>query len=508
MSEVRDREAFPRWASAGLLLLVGVGLALRARYLVAGTWAWGDEALLMLYIREESFLGIVTGGGFRNLQLAPALFFWTLKLLAMVFGTYRCEVLRLPALVSGVVTLVGTAWLGRRVLAPWGALAATGVVAFCAPLAKYTWEVKPYGSDATVTLVVLAAVLLPAGSGLLRPLPRGLWIAALLPWISFTSVLALPGMLGEAYRRDTERPRGQLVRLLLLLGVSAVLCIAWTWKAKQAVGQFMDGFWAFGFPPPGAGAADAVRWFWGQMLGVMEYVVDLDGPWYLGPALATTGLVASARGDRKLLLVAISTIGLWTLASLARVYPMVWGATLLPNRLSLFIIPLVAFLIGAGVSATERALPRWVAPVLVVWLLYRAAPHELAPVLDMSYRSSFERVLREGRAGDLLGATEISACLWKLHVLNERIPADFPVRRVLVGVWGDSPQPDYPPPPPEVRRVWVLETREHGVNQSGWVETVRGAGFRPAATPRPEGPLELWVRDDVSAAPGSTLASP
>jgi hypothetical protein len=506
MSEVRDRETFPRWASAGLLLLVGAGLALRARYLVAGTWAWGDEALLILHLHEESFFGILTAGGFRQLQ--PVFFSWVLKLVAIVFGSYRCEVMRLPALVSGLVTLLGTAWLSRRVMSPWGALAATGVVALSVPLCKWAWEVKPYGTDAMVTLLVLAAVLLPSGSGLLRALPRGLWIAAILPWISFPSVFALPGMLVEAFWRDPERPRGLLVRLLLFLAVSAALCVAWVWKAKREMGKFMNGWWAFGYPPAGAGAVDTVQWLGGQVVGVLEHVVDLNGPWYLGLALVITGLVASARGDRKLLLLAISTIGIWTLACLARVYPIVWGDTILPNRLSLFVIPLVAFLIGAGVSAIERSLPRWIAPVLVSWLLYQAAPLDFAPIHDMSYRAGFERILREGREGDLLGATAVSAQLWKLHVVNGRIPEDFPVRRVRVGVWGDSQQPDYPPPAPEVRRVWVLETREHGVNQTGWVETVQGAGFRPAATPRPQGPLELWVRDDVLAAPGSTLPSP
>src|ERR1019366_3864485 len=111
---------------------------------------------LALSIGRLSFTGLL--GPLDYNQVAPILYLWVLKAGTSIFGIHEW-VLRLPALVAGVVMLVIVWLVGQRLLSEFGALVAVTLTATAPLLVAYAAEAKPYELDACVSAILLLLAL-------------------------------------------------------------------------------------------------------------------------------------------------------------------------------------------------------------------------------------------------------------------------------------------------------------------------------------------------------------
>ena len=481
----------PRWLTPVITLLLVLGFALRLREASSGRWAWLDEAAVGNFLYYNDFLSIPVAGGFRMVQ--PVAYSWFAKLCAEAFGTYREWTLRLPAMISGLLTLGGTAWLSRRVLGPWGAVTATGLVALSPVLICYSWEIKPYSTDATVALAILAIGLLPSGVGLTRPLPRAILVAALAPWASLPSVFALPGLLMDAFLRDPKWRDRLVLGLLALLAISAFFNLWWAIKVKRDMGSFLNGFWSQGYPPYSDGVGAVVFWVGQKIYEFPRYVLGLDLAWPLAPILGLVGAFASWRSDQRLLRLAGGTIVMACAAAALKVYPLGTGSWLRINRLCLYLIPPLAFLVAGGVDALARSHDRRRVALAVAILLGAAGWSATEPGDAPNNQAALQHIFEEAQGGDVVGLDPSCMVMWGYHVRSGRFAArENQLVRVQAGTWMGMEE-KLPELPPGTRRIWWLQTLDGACQFKAW-ETFLEEHFELAPAQPSEKGLSLWVQ--------------
>ena len=325
---------------------------------------WYDEAALALNITSRGFVELVAPLDY--LQTAPPMFLWAERLVVILFGANDWT-LRLVPLGAGVVTAPVTWVVARRLLDAPSAVLAVALVALSPSLVRYAAEVKPYASDALVTLVLLhyarAAV---DGDATLGPW-RSLAIAGVVAILSSTpSVFVLAGVIAftgaRSYiMRDMRLARRTAALAGTWVSIFAVL-LATVFRPllgeSTAVGKFMHWYWATNFlttEPPGI-KVKALALTWAALPAT-----------FLGDGAfrgATTVLVAGvAVGfvvllvQRKLPLLLLLVVPIVSLvaASMLRRYP-------IAERLILFAAPLSALLISASQLAAATARARRVGP--------------------------------------------------------------------------------------------------------------------------------------------------
>lgn len=134
-------------------LFLAVGVAARlARYLLRFP-LWCDEGYLAVNLLDRGYLGLMEPLEYR--QVAPLLFLWV-ELTAVKLLGFSEYSLRLFSLVCGLASLAVFRHLAGRLLQGTALVLAVGVFAVSYPCIRYSAEVKPYGSDALVALVLFA----------------------------------------------------------------------------------------------------------------------------------------------------------------------------------------------------------------------------------------------------------------------------------------------------------------------------------------------------------------
>jgi 4-amino-4-deoxy-L-arabinose transferase-like glycosyltransferase len=152
------RDVVPRSRAGRLALvtLILIATVLRVSRFLENRPLWTDEAKLALSIGRLSVSGLF--GPLDYNQVAPILYLCVLKLATSIFGMHEW-VLRLPALIAGVL-MVAVVWLvGRRVLSEFGALIVVALAATAPLLVAYSAEAKPYELDAFVSSILLLFAL-------------------------------------------------------------------------------------------------------------------------------------------------------------------------------------------------------------------------------------------------------------------------------------------------------------------------------------------------------------
>lgn len=341
----------PSHRRADLLLpvLFALGVVLRLVPYLANRSLWLDEAMLALNVLERPFAGL--WHRLDNDQAAPPLFLWLVKGATVAFGEGE-RALRLVPLLGGLLALIATWALARRLLGARVACVALGLVAWSDPLVYYSVEAKPYATDAA------AAALLPwlALRWLDEPTRRRaatlLIAGALLPWLSLPAVFSL---LAVSLLCFLER-RGR--RFIVPWGLSVSLFAWWTSRTLGGRGYFAE-FWARGYPPSMGAAREFGEWCVRATAAPLDLLV---GAMRFGPAgvpalvecaslataavLASVGLIrllrrsAEPSGGRALLLLG-GPICAALLAAALHLYPFA-------GRLLLFASPLLAALVAAG----------------------------------------------------------------------------------------------------------------------------------------------------------------
>src|SRR5215207_5177583 len=141
-----------RGAALVSVALLVVGIALRLHLYLDRRSLWLDEIWVALNVVGRSFLGLARPLDYA--QSAPVGFLWVERL-AVVIGGVNELALRAFPLLTGCLFLVALWMLARRLLDIRGAALALGFAALSPQLVYFSNEVKPYGSDAFVAVVLI-----------------------------------------------------------------------------------------------------------------------------------------------------------------------------------------------------------------------------------------------------------------------------------------------------------------------------------------------------------------
>ena len=399
------------------LIVVALGLALRAATYAMGYPIWGDEASVVMSLVTRDFAGLVRPP-LEYAQQAPLGYMWVELATVKCLG-YSEWALRLPAFACGLVSLVAFWRFASRLVDRRSMLLAVAILAASYYPVRHAAEVKPYAGDLLVSLVLTWL----AWSVSRRLDSPGRWAlltlaAALAVWLSFPSAFVIGGLgvyLGWAILRARSenvsrascprvprpsRPQDMPPRedkmLSPLAGGTPVTCanafVGLTVMAvitaasfgamyllyarphaQASLGYFSEeSQWAVSFPP--FRRPWLLPWWLLEAHTGNMMAYPVGGKHFGSTAtflLVVTGCVSLWRKRRRdLLLLLLAPVAVTFLAAAMRKYP--YGTS---ARVALHMAPAFCLLAGVGLQAAIRRLsPRRLAPeVLRVAALVLAA---------------------------------------------------------------------------------------------------------------------------------------
>ena len=326
------------------MALLGLAAALRIAALLRRESFWSDEAALALNIVDRPFAELARP--FIHAQVAPYLYLLVQKLISQLAGASDLS-LRALSLASGIAFLFVLYALTRRVADAWAALAALAIASSNPLAVYYSTELKPYGSDALISALLvlwcLPALSVKGREFTPRTLARLTAAGVIAPWLSLPAAFVLAGAGSALALALFERQAGRREWLrLVAIGVSWAASFAAQYllflRPSEADAAYLQRYWSSfdGFPP--AQLAQALHWYAAKLF-------------YL---FAT--LVASVGGGQRYLAAGLWLFGLWLLWKQRR--PLA----------CLFAVPVAALLAASAVHgyAIADRLVLFMTPLLLV----------------------------------------------------------------------------------------------------------------------------------------------
>jgi hypothetical protein len=382
-------------------LLLGIGIALRLTEFLRRPAFWTDEAALAMNVVDRPIAAI--SRPMIQEQVAPYGFLLLTKFETILFGTDEW-VLRLIPLIAALAALPLIFFLARRFFGPIAALFALALAAVAPRLIYYAGEFKQYSSDAALALVLIFFT----SEVMRRPPERRpliiLGLAGIIaPWFSLPSIfiLATAGLVLIVHAGHHKNSKRALT--IGALGLLWVLSFAAEYliflRSSTSHSDYLQSFWAGQFAPFPPRSLHDLHWYPANFF--LEFADP--GGWtlkYLAGALMLLGAVALWRRNKFALALLVGPGTFLVLASMVHMYPAVGRATL-------FMIPLLAILIGIGggwIFSQRRPLGIVLALALMGVLIWQPA------------RGSITHALRHADAYD------IHALLRYVH--DHQLPGD------------------------------------------------------------------------------------
>lgn len=394
-----------RWVWIALIA-IAIGVACRLAQYLSNQSFWGDEAYLILNLRDKSpaqLLGSLTmsvGGQILPPQTAAPLYLLSLKALAAVFGesefTYR-----LPALMLGVLGLPLLALLAWRVLSPPAAAAVVGWAALSDRFIDGSVVVKQYAGDLAVAILLTLLTIKLARLGAAKRLAVVSLVSAAAVWFS-EPVVFLMGGIGLALLpqilRDFRGVKGWLIWAVLCLPAAGSTIVLYAVSMRYQQSPVFLQFWSDYFPNY-SHPFKIPWWTIKQIYLLCNYPYRPLGVIIL--LLAILGIVRLHRaGNDQFLAILTFPIALTLLAAIAHVYP--FGGT----RVDGFLVANTLILAGAGLSELARRLPsprQWAllaATPMVASGLWQDTVHLIQPRCSSQLRPAVQWVQKQERLGD------------------------------------------------------------------------------------------------------------
>lgn len=368
-----------------LATALALGALLRLGLLLRRGSLWIDELLLSLNLAARSLLELLRPLDYQ--QTAPVLFLWAERLAIRIAGVHGLALRAVP-FAAGVLIPLALWRVARRLVGPAPALVATAIAAVSPILVHYSAQVKPYGVDALLTVLLLDSVLATVE----EPDSGGAWWrlliwGALAVCGSTPAPLVLAGVVAGLAAcpavRSTPGHRSWLLAAAVLWCV-LFAAVYLGFERHAVTNAYLQRFWAaamlvpqapdlglrasiaasetlrsifLGDRPPMAAALPAVLLFFACAAGLLR-IARSRGPW---AAVLLVGPIASA--------LAVSMAGLYPIAP----------------RLMLFASPLLILLLAEGLAAATALLPERPAPiglaVLTTLLLVPALRSDIRRIL-------------------------------------------------------------------------------------------------------------------------------
>jgi hypothetical protein len=337
------------------LVLLVVGLAWRVTRYLLHFPIWADEAKLCLNFLERDYLGLTRG--LSQYQVAPLLFLWgELTALRLLGGSMLA--MRLLPFLAGTGALLLFWRLARRALPPMAATLAVGFLAVAIWPVSMGASAKPYAFDLFMAvLLLLPAVHWLGAPGRFRCL---VFLTLATPFAVFSSYPAVfvgggvsLALVPSAWRNGWK---SRLLWGLFNVALLAAFLANYQFAGRGQLGsstttgistnQYMQGWWADGFPPLSPLAA--AKWLLLAHTGeMMAYPIGASH----GRSVLTTllGLIGAWRlwtlRRRDLLVLCAAPFALGLAASCLHRYP--YGAS---GRLDQYLAPAICLVAGTGAS--------------------------------------------------------------------------------------------------------------------------------------------------------------
>ncbi|MGE0451912.1 MAG: glycosyltransferase family 39 protein [Vicinamibacteria bacterium] len=333
-----------------------------------------DEAMLAINIPQRSFGELLQPLDYNT--SAPFPFLWLERAAVTLWGADELALRAAPTLAGlALLPLIGLA--GRRLFGPAGQLAAILLAALSPTLIRFSNEVKPYGTDALLTALLLALGSSVNGA----PQARRPWVAlcAIAPLAvlcSYPGLFVACAVLAAALLvPEIRRPRARSLLLCALLCGLAFALPYFAIYRTAAGGSALQGAWEAAFLEPGPDLERRMRLalpglllptFLGNGASIPAHTVAI---FPVIAAILALGLVEAARRHGAWAPVLLAgPIAVAAFASSLRRYP--FGVP----RLMAFAAPAL-ILMAAGAVAwayarlRQRARPWFAAPLLLIAVL-------------------------------------------------------------------------------------------------------------------------------------------
>jgi Dolichyl-phosphate-mannose-protein mannosyltransferase len=353
-------------AATGLVLLVGLGLALRLYHFLRMPSVWHDEAALLINVVRLDFHEML--GPLLIHEAAPPLFLMIERAMMLLFGDGIVALRMFPFLVS-CASVVLVALLARRLLTPDAAMWAVGLFAVSDRLLWHAVEAKPYSVDVFVAVAVAYGYVTTRHWQVWR---QCLLAAAVLPiilWLSFPACFVvggwfaaqLPALLRSRSSRDW----------IGIIAVAGLVAGSFIWLAEGPAKAQRDGAmescWTTGFPDwqrPWLVPVWVVR----STIDIFCYCIPPQG-WACVGVVVAGGAWVYRQGQARFLALMFVPMGLTLIAALAGKYPYCG------MRVLAYMTPAFCLLAGAGVEPmTALTRERFAAKGLVILWIALAIP--------------------------------------------------------------------------------------------------------------------------------------
>lgn len=358
-------EPSPKWISVAAWIVVALGAAMQLAHFSGGKALWLDEAMVGLNIRHLSAAELL--GPLDYDQVAPIGWLLLEKLFygLPVPPEYS---LRLLSLITGLAGLVLFRTLAFRAFGGLAALAAVVMYAGSPVIIRYASEVKPYGVDAFVSVVLLliAFDLLRRDRSPWLEL-AGLWLAGLVGVaLSFPVVYTLASVGVLLFAKRLLERRWPEVAALAVIGLTWLAAFAALYlmifhpqaaNSTVTAGAGAAFFENTSFAPLPPRSLHDLLWFGGWTQRSIEFFFGENARFAIVIAVAA-GLIGLARRRTWLGALLILTPVLAIVGSAFHTYPIY-------DRLLMFLAPSLLLLIGYGigvVASTAR-------PAVVPWAI-------------------------------------------------------------------------------------------------------------------------------------------
>lgn len=387
------------------LILIAIGVLLRAWHLLSGRSLWLDEAMIAASLSTRDWSGLLQPLDYW--QVAPLGWLFLEKAAFEFLGGAEFA-LRLPQFLAGVATILLAAEAARRVLRGPGWIVAAAAVALSPELVRFSAEAKPYAMDALASAVALffAARYFHERASLgARDFAALLVAGVAAVALSFPSAFVLAGLGGALFLREALARRW--IPAAGAAGVSAMWLAAFivlqmaTHQSHGANVEIMGTEWRRSFAPFPPTSAEDVKWYFKALFQLFEFVF---GGSSLFPALVATAIGAFVLMRRAWLwgVVLLGPVALAFGASCFGLYPF-------EHRLLLFAAPMMLFLAAAGADAAVAmvrapALATVIAAALILFgsasALWGAYTYYPAPFATEHIRPVLERIAALRQADD------------------------------------------------------------------------------------------------------------
>lgn len=333
---------------AGIIILLGITFRLimffQNRDLII------DEANVVRNIYERGFIGLLKPLSYE--QYAPPLYLWSLEICSYFFG-YSETAMRLVALLCGIGSMFAFWWLLRKIMPDNSLWLPLGLLSFAPILIKYSTEVKQYGPDAFVAIILAGLAMnidifkTPKKTFVLKWMLYG----SIAVWASQPSVFILAAIGFYYFTECALRKNWNFIPLLALIGL--------VWLAQFGVyyelilkAQINSGYLQqyhqeyFLFATPSSKQEWHHNW-----IRIRELLNNTAGysqeSLYLCSAFIVVGVLSLLRKSVSLFVLLCFPVMLTLLAAALNQFSLI-------ERVVIFILPFIMLLAGLGFAQLMR----------------------------------------------------------------------------------------------------------------------------------------------------------